>query len=102
MKRLLLAPLIFALSSPLLATERKVMRSDLYNLGIHAGGLTVMCVSYSKGFISKKNMAEMVSLILDKAKRQLEPINEWKPFKAGMRDFYSKSVCDEFVYLLKD
>ena len=102
MKRFLLAPLIFALSSPLLAAEKKLTARDINNLGIHTGGLTVMCVSYSKGFISKKNMAEMVTLVLNKAKLSLEPINEWKPFKAAMRDFYSKSVCDEFVYLLKD
>ena len=102
MKRLLLAPLIFALSSPLLAAEKKLTANDLTNLGIHSGGLTVMCVSYSKGFISKKNMAEMVTLVLDKAKLQLEPINQWESFKASARDFYSKSVCDEFVYLLKD
>ena len=102
MKRLLLAPLILALSSPVLATERKVMRSDIYNLGVHAGGLSAICLSHSKGFISKENATEMISLMVEAAKPQLEPINQWEPFKNGMKESFSKSVCKDFVYLLKD
>ena len=102
MKRLLLAPLIFALSSPLLAAEKKLTAKDLTNLGVHAGGLTVMCVSYSREFISKKDTAEVITLVLDTAKPQLEPINQWEPLLAATRDTYSKSVCKDFIYLLKD
>ena len=102
MKRFLLAPLIFALSSPLLAAEKKLTARDINNLGIHAGGLTVMCVSYSRGFISKKDTAEVIKLVIDTAKPQLEPINQWKPLMANTRDTFSKSVCRDFIYLLKD
>ena len=102
MKRLLLAPLIFALSSPLLAAEKKATTNDVYNLGVHAGGLSAICLSHSKGFISKENATEMISLIVDAAKPQLEPINQWEPFKAGMEKSFSKSICEKFVYLLKD
>ena len=104
MKNFLLAPLLLALSSPVLAAEKELTIKDMYSAGFHKGGLVSTCLAHSRGLISKNNANKMISLIQNDARKDLKSRGIWKHVKKDIEQTFSGSElkCKKFVYLLKD
>ncbi len=102
MKGLLLTPLILSLSFSLLPAETKEAKDDIFDSKISTGGMMSICLAHSKGFISKKNATQMISIISNDARKKSKPINQWKPFKAAVEEKFGGNFCEQFLYLLRD